>query len=136
MTATVKLDGLDYAEGSPEHLEKIDRMHTAEIAQLTNAHARDITERTDLEDRSRVLNEELKDGVGQKAAALADSNEAIQESEDRFLRLVKGVKDYALYALDATGNVAGDKASKAPRGLPNKKSIAGARGRRSRGARQ
>jgi len=106
MTVTVKLDGSDYAEGSPEHLEKIDRMHKAEIDRHTKAHVQDITERKDLEDRSRVLNEELEDGVRQKAVALADSNEAIQESEDRFLRLVEGVKDYALYTLDASGNVA------------------------------
>jgi PAS domain S-box-containing protein len=44
--------------------------------------------------------------LGRVAQMLADANAAIQESEARFLQLVKGVKDYALYTLDASGNVA------------------------------
>ena len=38
--------------------------------------------------------------------ALAEAKRALGESEDRFLRLMKGAKDYALYMLDATGCVA------------------------------
>jgi len=41
-----------------------------------------------------------------EGSVLAEANKAIQESEDRFLRLVNGVKDYALYTLDPSGNVA------------------------------
>jgi len=44
--------------------------------------------------------------LGKVAQMLASASDAIQESEARFLQLVKGVKDYALYTLDASGNVA------------------------------
>ena len=43
---------------------------------------------------------------GDQASALADVTLALKESEDRFLRLMRGAKDYALYMLDASGNVA------------------------------
>ncbi|MEO7037916.1 MAG: ATP-binding protein [Polyangiaceae bacterium] len=74
MTVTVKLDGLDYEEGSPAHLARIEQLHV--------------------------------ESVRGQAAALAEANAAIHESEDRFLRLVNGVKDYALYTLDIAGNIA------------------------------
>src|SRR5450432_1244176 len=106
MNATVNLDGTDYDEGSPAHLAKIEQLHKVEIARYTRAHVEDATEKKQLEHQTRVLSEELKDGAREQAAALAEANAAIQESEDRFLRLVKGVKDYALYTLDASGNVA------------------------------
>ena len=35
-------------------------------------------------------------GVFDQTSALAEANLALQESEDRFLRLMKGAKDYAL----------------------------------------
>ncbi len=38
--------------------------------------------------------------------ALASVTLALKESEDRFVRLMRGAKDYALYMLDASGNVA------------------------------
>lgn len=41
-----------------------------------------------------------------QTAALADAKAALEESEDRFLRLMRGVEDCALYMLDAHGNVA------------------------------
>ncbi len=41
-----------------------------------------------------------------QTAALADVQTALRESEDRFLRLMRGAKDYALYMLDASGHVA------------------------------
>ena len=106
MHPTISLDGTEYEEGSPAHLEKIAELHEVEIARYTRAHVEDTAEREQLEHQARVLNEELKGGVREQAAALAEANAAIQESEDRFLRLVKGVKDYALYTLDAAGNVA------------------------------
>jgi two-component system cell cycle sensor histidine kinase/response regulator CckA len=106
MNATVNLDGTNYTEGSPAHLAKIAQLHKREIAKHTREHVEDATELKQLERQARVLNEELKDGVREQAAALAEANAAIQESEDRFLRLVKGVKDYALYTLDTSGNVA------------------------------
>ncbi|MET0795498.1 MAG: ATP-binding protein [Polyangiaceae bacterium] len=45
-------------------------------------------------------------GMRDQSSALADVTLALRESEDRFLRLMKGAKDYALYMLDASGNVA------------------------------
>jgi two-component system, cell cycle sensor histidine kinase and response regulator CckA len=106
MNATVNLDGTNYTEGSPAHLAKIAELHKREIAKHTREHVEDATELKQIERQARVLNEELKDGVREQAAALAEANAAIQESEDRFLRLVKGVKDYALYTLDTSGNIA------------------------------
>jgi two-component system, cell cycle sensor histidine kinase and response regulator CckA len=106
MNATVDLDGTKYDEGSPAHLAKIAQLHEIEIAKHTREHVADATELKQLERQTRVLNEELKDGVREQAAALAEANAAIQESEDRFLQLVKGVKDYALYTLDTSGHVA------------------------------
>jgi PAS domain S-box-containing protein len=103
---TVNLDGTNYDEGSPAHLAKIEQLHRVEIAKYTKAHVADASERRHLEQQARVLNEELQDGAREQAAALAEANAAIQESEDRFLRLVKGVKDYALCTLDASGHVA------------------------------
>jgi PAS domain S-box-containing protein len=49
---------------------------------------------------------ELREGAQAQTAALADAKVALRESEDRFLHLMRGVKDYALYMLDASGNVA------------------------------
>src|SRR5450755_2686625 len=106
MNATVNLDGTNYNEGSPAHLAKIEQLHKSEIAKHTREHVEDATELKQLERQKRVLNEELKDGVREQAAALVEANAAIQDSEDRFLRLVKGVKDYALYTLDTSGHVA------------------------------
>ena len=40
-----------------------------------------------------------------QSAALAEANAALAESEDRFLRFMKGVEDYSLYMLDAQGSV-------------------------------
>ena len=47
-----------------------------------------------------------QEGAQAQTAALADAKVALRESEDRFLRLMRGAKDYALYMLDASGNVA------------------------------
>jgi PAS domain S-box-containing protein len=106
MNATINLDGTNYQEGSPAHLAKIAQLHQREIARYARERVEDATELKQLERQARVLNEELKDNVREQAAALAEANAAIQESEDRFLRLVKGVKDYALYTLDTAGNIA------------------------------
>ena len=106
MNATVNLDGTNYDEGSPAHLAKIAQLHRIEIAKHTREHLEDATELKQLERQKRVLNEELQDGVREQAATLAEANAAIEESEDRFLRLVKGVKDYALYTLDTSGYIA------------------------------
>jgi len=45
-------------------------------------------------------------GAPAQSDALAEVTLALKDSEDRFLRLMRGVKDYALYMLDASGNVA------------------------------
>jgi two-component system, cell cycle sensor histidine kinase and response regulator CckA len=50
--------------------------------------------------------EKPKNGAPDPTAALAEAKVALAESEDRFLRLMRGAKDYALYMLDAGGNVA------------------------------
>ena len=49
---------------------------------------------------------ESKGDTSAQSTALADVTLALRESEDRFLRLMRGAKDYALYMLDASGNVA------------------------------
>jgi PAS domain S-box-containing protein len=48
---------------------------------------------------------ELRLDAEDQTVALADAKSALRESEDRFQRLMKGAKDYALYMLDASGNV-------------------------------
>jgi PAS domain S-box-containing protein len=106
MHPTVNLDGTIYDEGSPAHLAKIEQLHKIEVDKHAQENVEGATERKQLERQTHELSEELKDGVRERATALAEANTAIQESEDRFLRLVKGVKDYALYTLDADGNVA------------------------------
>ena len=106
MNVTVKLDGAVYDQGSPEHLEKLEQLHRGEIAKHTKEHVHDTSELRQLEMQARVSNAKHEDGAREQAVALADANAAIEESEDRFLRLVNGVKDYALYTLDATGHVA------------------------------
>jgi PAS domain S-box-containing protein len=57
-------------------------------------------------DQNLHESETLKLGARDQTAALAEARADLAESEDRFLRLMKGVKDYALYMLDAQGNVA------------------------------
>ncbi|HKO49237.1 MAG TPA: ATP-binding protein [Polyangiaceae bacterium] len=105
MSGTVKLDGKRYDQGSAEHLEKIDSLHRAEISKQTEAYVHDINQLQEAEDRSRLINEELTDGVREHTAALAVANEATQQSEDRFRLLVNGVRDYALMMLDPQGVV-------------------------------
>jgi two-component system cell cycle sensor histidine kinase/response regulator CckA len=53
-----------------------------------------------------AVNQESIVGFLDQSTALANANAALKESEDRFLRLMTGAKDYALYMLDASGNVA------------------------------
>ena len=106
MNSTIKLEGVQYDEGSRAHLAKIEQLHELEIAKHTKAHVQDVSQRQHLEHQTRVLTKELKDGVRDQTEALAEANAAIQESEERFLRLVNSVKDYALYTLDASENVA------------------------------
>jgi two-component system cell cycle sensor histidine kinase/response regulator CckA len=106
MAGTIELDGERYDRGSTEHLEKIDSLHKSEISKQTEAYVQDLTQRQDLEDRARVIHEELEEGVREQTVALAEANEATQQSEDRFRLLVDGVKDHALLMLDPAGNVA------------------------------
>jgi PAS domain S-box-containing protein len=103
---TITLDDIEYEPGSATHLEKIEAMHKAEIAKQTKAYVQDITERQDLNERTQLLNDELKDDAREHTAALADANATIRQGEDSFRLLVNGVKDYALYMLDPLGNVA------------------------------
>jgi len=56
--------------------------------------------------RTGTRERESNGGERDQSAALADVTLALQESEDRFLRLMRGAKDYALYMLDAAGNIA------------------------------
>ncbi len=48
---------------------------------------------------------QIKSAAPDQTAALAEAKVALEESEDRFLRFMRGVEDYALYMLDAQGNV-------------------------------
>jgi two-component system cell cycle sensor histidine kinase/response regulator CckA len=106
----VRLDGGNYDEGSTAHLAKLDEMHREELAAQQRAHAKDISERSDLEDRARVVTERFAHGVRERTAAaadakLADANAAAEQSESSFSLLVNGVKDYGIYMLDPLGNV-------------------------------
>ena len=56
--------------------------------------------------RTVAVDQEPNARVREQSTALANANAALKESEDRFLRLMRGAKDYALYMLDASGNVA------------------------------
>ena len=63
-------------------------------------------ERGEQEARTGTRERESNGSIREQAGALADVTLALQESEDRFLRLMRGAKDYALYMLDASGNIA------------------------------
>jgi len=106
MSGSIKLDGKRYDQGSAEHLEKIDSIHRDEISKQTEAYVQDLSEREEAAGRTRVITEGLLDGAREQTAALAEANEATQQSEDRFRLLVNGVRDYALLMLDPHGNVA------------------------------
>jgi two-component system, cell cycle sensor histidine kinase and response regulator CckA len=58
------------------------------------------------ETRTVPVDPESSDRIREQSLALADVTLALKESEDRFQRLMRGAKDYALYMLDASGNVA------------------------------
>ncbi len=58
------------------------------------------------EHETPVVARERQSNGGDQSTALADATLALKESEDRFLRLMRGAKDYALYMLDASGNIA------------------------------
>jgi len=107
----ISLGGSNYKEGSIAHLAKIDQMHKAEIEKQNVNHVKDLAERKDLEDRTRLVNDKLERDLRTRTAALADgkladAHSATQQSEDRFRLLVNGVKDYALFMLDPAGTVA------------------------------
>ncbi len=111
MTINVHLDGKDYDEGSAAHLDRIDTIHKAEIVKNTEAHVRDMSERNDHEDRARSQHEEQERGEREQTAMVADArlaraHAATYQCEARFRVLANSVKDYALYTLDTSGNVA------------------------------
>jgi two-component system, cell cycle sensor histidine kinase and response regulator CckA len=106
MSGTTKLDDKRYDRSSTEEVERIDSLNPAKIPRQAEAHVRDLSPLEKAEGRNRVLNEELTDGERVHTAALAEANEATQQSEDRFRLLVNGVRDYALLMLDPQGNVA------------------------------
>jgi len=56
--------------------------------------------------RTEATDRESNGVTSEQSTALADVTLALRESEDRFLRLMRGAKGYALYMLDAAGNVA------------------------------
>ena len=81
MSQSVILDGIQYEEGCPAHLDKIEQLHRLEIAKHTKEHVQNVSELRQLEAQTRVLNEELQHGARDRLAALSEANAAIQESE-------------------------------------------------------
>jgi len=90
-TVHIKLDGKDFEEGSPAHLDKLEEMRGIEgRARLAD------------EDLEKIAQERRVTSVDEK---LARANAAIRQCETRFRVFVNGVRDYALYMLDPSGHV-------------------------------
>jgi PAS domain S-box-containing protein len=82
--------------------EELDKQ-SAEAAATIRALQDELTE----SNRGLVaLHMELDERVQQRTAELAQANESLRESEERFRLLVEGVKDCALFMLDPEGRVA------------------------------
>ena len=74
-------------------------------ARLHQSSQREIAARTKAEEELQALNEALEQRAEDRAHQLAASLSKLEDTERRFQMLVEGVTDYALYMLDANGNV-------------------------------
>ena len=74
-------------------------------ARLHQSSQREIAARTKAEEELQGLNEALEQRAEDRAHQLAASLSKLEDTERRFQMLVEGVTDYALYMLDANGNV-------------------------------
>jgi PAS domain S-box-containing protein len=94
---------------------------TAQTAELTDQElTSQIEQLRQLETQMRQVNQDLKQQVEERTAALRASDDqlvsevvgrtqtqrALQDTEERFRLLVESVKDYGIYMLDAEGRVA------------------------------
>jgi hypothetical protein len=68
MNTRVTLGGESYDAGSAAHLAKIDEVDKEEIRRISSAHMKDLAERNDLEERTRLLNEEVEHGLRRQTA--------------------------------------------------------------------
>jgi PAS domain S-box-containing protein len=66
---------------------------------------RDITGRRRMEAELREANDQLEARVRERTAELAQINESLQVSEERFRLLIEGAQDYANFMLDPAGRV-------------------------------
>jgi PAS domain S-box-containing protein len=66
---------------------------------------RDITARRRMEEQLREANTRLESLVRERTAELAQINESLQVSEERFRLLVEGAREYANFMLDTAGRI-------------------------------
>jgi len=93
--------------GTRRHLEThavLFRLDDGRLGQL--AITRDISDRLRVEHELQSVNETLDNLVRERTKELAETTSRLGESERHFSLLVKSVIDYAIFMLDADGNVA------------------------------
>ena len=109
------LGGLFFGHPQPKvFTERAERIVTALASQaavaidnalLYQTSQREIAARREAERELQVLNETLEQRAEERARQLTASVMKLEDTERRFELLVQGVTDYAIYMLDAGGNV-------------------------------